>query len=420
MPKLSELLNFDNPDQPITVEVPIEMIVVPEGTKLSFDKKDAKNQALMGSMEREGLLQPIGLRWVSDEKLEVVWGRRRLWIAKQLKWPTILAHIGLWKANETKLASVEENICRAHLNQIQIMNGYQTIFSEVEKTQGKVFGRRPGGLVRARRALRDPKTKKFLAAPKEDQPSNGELFNTKKGDDNSGGEPATATVAVAGSIPISEEGTNVGDEDLGLAKAVATRTGVSVRTTRNSAKVLKELTDDQRRVLATCNHVSMKDMLKLASMKDKERRDIAVKLVIMNNKVDDAITLAMSDDDAVMAALEHKKETSLNDNDWVKTYCANLYQRLENPEPFRRAAILYRHTLDLRAACAVKLRKIVEKEHQDYENQYSWSLRGFCWISHPDKWVVCWKCAGRKKQDPSCSGCKGEGFHLKYDWPKRK
>jgi hypothetical protein len=32
---------------------------------------------------------------VSDERIEVVWGRRRLWAAKHLKWTKILAYVGM-------------------------------------------------------------------------------------------------------------------------------------------------------------------------------------------------------------------------------------------------------------------------------------------------------------------------------------
>jgi hypothetical protein len=90
------------------------------------------------------LLQPISVRWVSDDRLEVAWGRRRLWVARQLKWTKILAHVGMWKPEETLLNSTTENLFRRHLNPAQEKEAFRIVFAEHEKQPLRRYDKRTG------------------------------------------------------------------------------------------------------------------------------------------------------------------------------------------------------------------------------------------------------------------------------------
>jgi ParB-like nuclease domain len=420
MSKLSEMLNTLGPEQTIVVEIPLDMIYVPDGKKVSFAKEDKKNQALINSMEREKLLQPIGLRYISDEKLEVVWGRRRLWAAKQLKWTTITACIGAWKNDDGLLTSTIENLLRKQMNPAEEGRAEKAFLEQWMKAYGDKHFNSVGGLARAARALRDPATKKFLAAPRFITPSIDDPLDTKKGKKDSSAEPACDIVSHAGSTPISEADTNVGDLPQTPIKMMSTRTGGSLRQAQRTAAYLKVLTDEQLHGLGTCDNVTKKDLMRLAKMKDAAKREIAIRYVCMGDSVDAAIKQALSDSDAVNAALEHMKETEVSDKDWVKIYCARVYEAIENPEFFQRAAILYRKTLTDRAAYAARVRKFVLQAHEDCPTRFTWHMVASICICHPDNWTICRKCVGRNTTNPGCDQCGSEGFELKFEWPKRK
>jgi ParB/RepB/Spo0J family partition protein len=421
MSKLSDVFNNLDPDQPIIAEIPLDMIYVPDGKKVSFAKEDKTNQALINSMEREGLLQPIGLRFISDEKLEVVWGRRRLWAAKQLKWTKIMAHVGIWKENiDALLVSTIENLLRKQMNPAEEGRAQKAFMEQWMKVHNHKSFKSVGGLARARMALRDPVTKKFLAAPRFITPGIDDLLDTNNDKKVPSGAPAVTTVVTAGSTPISEEGTNVGGNEEVPTKTIATRTGRPYNTSRKTAAYLKVLTDEQLHGLGTCDNVTKKDLMRLAKMEDPAKRVIAIRLICMGGSTDAAIKEALSDSDSVNSALEHMKETEVSDKDWVKIYCARVYEAVENPEFFERAAILYRKTLTDRAAYAARVRKFVLQAHEDCATRFTWHMVASICICHPDNWTVCRKCVGRNTTNPGCDQCGSEGFELKFEWPKRR
>jgi hypothetical protein len=331
-----------------------------------------------------------------------------------------LACIGAWKKDDGLLAGTIENLLRKQMNVAEEGRQEKAFLEQWMHVFGDKHFNSVGGLARAARALRDPATKKFLAAPKILMHPIDVPLDTKKGKKDSSGEPAGVIVSPAGSTPISEADTNVVDLPQTPTKMMSARTGGSLRQTQRTAAYLKVLTDEQLRGLGTCDNVTKKDLMRLAKMEDAARRVIAIRIVCMGKSVDAAIEEAMSDSDAVNAALERKKETEVSDKDWVKIYCARVYEAIENPEFFQRAAILYRKTLTDRAAYAARVRKSVLQAHEDCPTRFTWHMVASICICHPDNWTVCRKCVGRNTSNPGCDQCGSEGFELKFEWPKRK
>lgn len=71
------------------VEIPLKKIVQVENSRAEYREGDLAE--LMISMKQMGLLQPIGLKAVSKDRFEVVFGNRRFLAAKKLGWETIPA-----------------------------------------------------------------------------------------------------------------------------------------------------------------------------------------------------------------------------------------------------------------------------------------------------------------------------------------
>ncbi|PPR77580.1 MAG: Chromosome-partitioning protein ParB [Alphaproteobacteria bacterium MarineAlpha2_Bin1] len=120
-------------------DIPIENIFAnPNQPRKYFDKKELDN--LAESINRKGILQPIIVRQLSNEKdhFEIIAGERR-WRAAQLakleKVPATIKHI-----NETELLeiSIIENIQRENLNPIEEAEAYKNLISLHSVTQEKI------------------------------------------------------------------------------------------------------------------------------------------------------------------------------------------------------------------------------------------------------------------------------------------
>lgn len=68
-------------------KLPIEFIVQEENSRSTYRDQDL--QELMGSMKRHGLLHPIGVKKISGDEYEVVFGNRRFVAAEKLGWHEI-------------------------------------------------------------------------------------------------------------------------------------------------------------------------------------------------------------------------------------------------------------------------------------------------------------------------------------------
>jgi hypothetical protein len=114
-----------------------------------------------------------------------------------------------------------------------------------------------------------------------------------------------------------------------------------------------------------------------------------------------------------------RTEQGLTDDDWVKVHCSKMLERIQNPEAFKRSAILFRKTLEARAAFAAKPRKVVMQSHAEAPSPFSWHLLAFLVVEHPSEWKLCGECLGLNKEDPGCKKCKGAGFLIGFTWPKK-
>ncbi len=71
---------------------PVDLMYIPldqielgtDRREKSFDKKDERVQNFIDSVARMGILQPIGVRKIGEDRYELVFGQKRFWAYKLL------------------------------------------------------------------------------------------------------------------------------------------------------------------------------------------------------------------------------------------------------------------------------------------------------------------------------------------------
>lgn len=121
-------------------EIPLDQIEPnPNQPRREFDK-DALAE-LAGSIREIGIIQPITLRQVDDNKFQIIAGERR-WRASQLAGlKTIPAYIRTIKDENVMEMALVENIQREDLNAIEIALAYEHLIATTGMTQERVAER---------------------------------------------------------------------------------------------------------------------------------------------------------------------------------------------------------------------------------------------------------------------------------------
>lgn len=121
-------------------EIPLEQIEAnPNQPRREFDE-DAL-QELANSIVEIGIIQPITLRQVEDNKFQIIAGERR-WRASQLAGlQAIPAYIRTIKDESIMELALVENIQREDLNAIEIALAYEHLLSAEDMTQERVSER---------------------------------------------------------------------------------------------------------------------------------------------------------------------------------------------------------------------------------------------------------------------------------------
>ena len=121
-------------------EIAIEQIEAnPNQPRREFDQEAL--QELANSIQQIGIIQPITLRQVADNKFQIIAGERR-WRASQLAGlKSIPAYIRTISDESVMEMALVENIQREDLNAIEIALGYQSLMENNGMTQEQVSER---------------------------------------------------------------------------------------------------------------------------------------------------------------------------------------------------------------------------------------------------------------------------------------
>jgi len=118
--------------------IPIEQIIVNQHQpRKYFDDEQLKN--LTKSIKKNGILQPLTVRKIKENRFELIAGERRLRSAKQAK----ISHVPAFIISINNLAEMMEyalieNIQRVNLNPIEEAEGYLVLKEKYNFTQEKI------------------------------------------------------------------------------------------------------------------------------------------------------------------------------------------------------------------------------------------------------------------------------------------
>jgi len=121
-------------------EIPVDQIERnPNQPRKEFD--DEALQELANSIKTYGIIQPLTIRRLADQKYQLISGERRLRAAKLAGLQEVPAYIRLVNDQEVLEMALVENIQRQDLNAIEIATTYQRLLDEFEFTHAELSDR---------------------------------------------------------------------------------------------------------------------------------------------------------------------------------------------------------------------------------------------------------------------------------------
>jgi hypothetical protein len=201
--------------------------------------------------------------------------------------------------------------------------------------------------------------------------------------------------------------------------------GQSRRNVKYTLAITRAISDDDLAALAQVD-VNRETLKKIAALKNDDHRRRVINLVLMDIPVDEAIlditsppgqrvehkqTRSIPPD---IPPLQERKEEDLTDDEWVQTYCKDLFKRIPEParKRFKTEAILYRHTRPARQEFAARTRQALAQSRQIDPGPFHFAMSRVVNFDHPSSWLVCGQCHGIGSIHiiGDCPGCHGHGF----------
>jgi ParB family chromosome partitioning protein len=156
-------------DQPLPVGEPQRTVSADRTMPIEFVSRSAKNprryfdetelQDLASSIRQHGIVQPVVVRTVSDNRFEIIAGERR-WRAAQLAGFTDIPVIIRDVDDRTALElAIVENVQRSDLNPLEEALGYEQLIAEHGYTQndlGEIIGKSRSHVANSLRLLKLP------------------------------------------------------------------------------------------------------------------------------------------------------------------------------------------------------------------------------------------------------------------------
>lgn len=105
------------------------------------DFDEIKLQELAQSIRHHGLIQPVTVRYIGEDRYELISGERRLRATRMAGLDTIPAYIRDVNDEDVIAMALVENVQREQLNPIELALGYQRLLEECSLTQEEVADR---------------------------------------------------------------------------------------------------------------------------------------------------------------------------------------------------------------------------------------------------------------------------------------
>jgi ParB family chromosome partitioning protein len=126
----------EKPKQPAAdiLRIPVEMIEPnPYQPRMSFDKEALDE--LTDSIKTLGLIQPITVRKIAEDRYQIISGERRFRACSQVGMDMIPAYIRDTNDQGMLEMAIVENIQRENLDPIEVAMSYQRLIEECNLTQ---------------------------------------------------------------------------------------------------------------------------------------------------------------------------------------------------------------------------------------------------------------------------------------------
>ena len=130
-------LSCENADKNLLREIDINKII-PSSSQARQDFDEYKIIELANSIKEGGLLQPIVVKVIDENKYMIIAGERRYRALKYLGKPTALVRIIASEEKESAILSLIENLQRESLNPVEEAQGFAHLASEFGLTQEQI------------------------------------------------------------------------------------------------------------------------------------------------------------------------------------------------------------------------------------------------------------------------------------------
>lgn len=121
----------------VTLNIPIANVRPnPHQPRKEFD--EFKLQELSDSIREHGLIQPITVRYLGENRYELISGERRLRACRMAGMEAVPAYVREADDEDSLALALVENVQREELNPIEIALGYQRLIDECDLTQETV------------------------------------------------------------------------------------------------------------------------------------------------------------------------------------------------------------------------------------------------------------------------------------------
>jgi ParB-like chromosome segregation protein Spo0J len=411
----------------------------PDSRYRTFDKEHAR--ALAESIMENGLLHPPIVRPLADDFFEVVVGRHRTYaMGKILEWDEIPCSVddqGRYKDDrEAEMAAIVENVQHAALSPAQLyasLARWKKIYDELHPDGGG-----SGSNLRERMAALEGPAK---AAAEAYIRAKADALEAQVSGDEAKIEETTK----------AEEEAKAKVEDIEKQKRDATKHQAATKTETFAAQAAKitgkkktqvyadtmvaeRLTSEQIEALMG-RGIKKGGLLDLARITDPKARNKAVNCILGGMTLEEGIMKAGEEAKPVPKAkgakgkaaakaapdtkVEEASTKTLTDDEWLTTVVGKIWSELKKKSQFRRDALLYRRTEELRTKIQKGVKKLLQESKSDGLSPYYNILYRAAFTRHPSLWKICGKCAGTgkdKETGENCKDCRGAAFRTEVEY----
>jgi hypothetical protein len=391
------------------VALPVELIDIPKERGKRFDPKENEQDGHFSQwLSKHGkLITPIAVRKAGD-RWECVIGRRRLLAAKYLGWESIDCRVEDYSDKEIGFLCLMDNLYRHDLKPAEKSKAIQKLVQEWEFMMGPDPGNAAGGLARVHGARRDSKGR-LVASEKAKAPTNVSA-------DIIGAHPASEVISDGGPEP-----TRNGDKAAtprSFATLLSQETGQTARSARTDLAIAKNLTEEQLTMLGPSD-ITQEELLTISKMPDTTDRDRVVNKICSGMDAKDAIAGVAATPGVSIKNKAAALEKAQTDEEWLQDRCGPFREKIQDTTWYDQDALLYRHTRDSHSVFRGKTKDLVQATRKKGYSPFAWLVERLIFICHPNDWYSCEECFGKNVDHPNCDTCKGTGYRLKSEPPRR-